>query len=236
VSTLTPSASASSRFVAANARYAVGLTGSMDLTARGILCNDVGRIDRGTNQPGYDPFDAGENDMFGLTPLGIAHTVVSLVAIVCGLRALARDKEISPKNALGLTYVVATALAAGSALGIFQHGGFNIAHALAIITLAALLIGTLAAFTGLFGSAGRYIQATAYSATFLFSLIPAVTETLTRLPPGKPFLPSALAPEFKMIHGTMFVIFLVLLVLQLRWLRRNPARTALPVGRGAGGQ
>jgi uncharacterized membrane protein len=164
--------------------------------------------------------------MFGLSPLGIAHTVVSMVAIVCGIRVLARDKEISPKNALGLTYVITTALAAGSALGIFQHGGFNIAHALAIITLVALLIGTLAARTGLFGNRGRYIQAISYSATILFSLIPAITEALTRLPPGKPFLPSALAPEFKMIHGTMFVIFLVLLVVQLRWIRSNPARTA----------
>ena len=38
--------------------------------------------------------------MMGLTNLGIFHTAVGLVAVLCGFIALIRDKEISPNNRL----------------------------------------------------------------------------------------------------------------------------------------
>jgi hypothetical protein len=39
--------------------------------------------------------------MFGLTPLGTLHTAISLVAVVAGFVALARDKEISTASTSG---------------------------------------------------------------------------------------------------------------------------------------
>ena len=157
--------------------------------------------------------------MFGLTPLGIVHTAVGLVALICGVWTLARDKEISTRNTLGQTYLAATLVTALTALGIFQHGGFGPPHMLAIFTLAALAVGTVAALTNLFGRWSRYLQAIGYSTTMLFHIIPGFTEALTRLPPGQPVLPSADAPAFGPIYGTLFLVFLVGLVLQLRWLR-----------------
>src|ERR1700690_3440399 len=57
-------------------------------------------------------------DMLGLTPLGIVHTAISLVAIVYGVIALLRYKEISPQNRAGQIYLIATLLTAVTALGI----------------------------------------------------------------------------------------------------------------------
>jgi len=42
--------------------------------------------------------------MFGLTPLGTFHTAISLIAIVAGFVALARDKEISTRSAAGSVF------------------------------------------------------------------------------------------------------------------------------------
>jgi len=157
--------------------------------------------------------------MFGLTTLGAVHTAISLVALASGFLALWREREISLRSSLGRTYVVTTALTAATALGIFQHGGFGPPHMLAILTLLALAIGCLAAFTGLFGGWSRYAQAVSFSTTIFFHLVPAFTETLTRLPLGAPVLPNAEAPELKAIAGVLLLLLVVGLVLQLRWLR-----------------
>jgi uncharacterized membrane protein len=170
------------------------------------------------------------DEMLGLTTLGIVHTAIGLIGLVCGFWALARYKEISPGNTLGRTYLVATFLAAASGLGIFQHGGFGPPHVLSILTLVALAVGTAAALRGTFGGWSRQVQAICYSATVLFHLIPGFTETLTRLPAGRPLLPNAEAPEFLPIYGTLFALFAVGLALQLRWLRgRATPAVAAPV-------
>jgi hypothetical protein len=131
--------------------------------------------------------------MSALTSLGVVHTAASLIAL------------------------------AASALGIFQHAGFGPGHALAIVTLLALGIGTLAATTNVFGGAARYVQAAGYSSTILFHLIPGFTEALTRLPPGAPLLPSGQAPAFKPIYAVLALIFALAFTMQVRWLRRQRA-------------
>jgi hypothetical protein len=42
--------------------------------------------------------------MLGLTPLGVFHTAISVIALIAGLIALVRDKQISPTNPLGNVY------------------------------------------------------------------------------------------------------------------------------------
>lgn len=161
--------------------------------------------------------------MFGLTSLGIVHTLISLVAVATGFWALARHKEIALARSPGKTYVVTTLLTAVTGLGIFQHGGFGPPHGLAILTILALAAGAAIELKGLLGTWSRPAQAVAYTSTLLFHMIPAFTETLTRLPPGAPVLPNAEAPQFQPIYGTLLLIFVVGLALQLRWLRRQPA-------------
>jgi uncharacterized membrane protein len=154
----------------------------------------------------------------------VFHTAISLVALVCGFWVLARDKEISPRNGLGQIYLVGTFISAASGLFIFQHGGFGPPHVLSILTILALAVGTVAATSGLFGRASRYIQAISYSATIFFHLIPGVTETSTRLPRGAPLVASPDAPVLRTVAVVLLVVFLIGLTLQLRWLRATSRR------------
>lgn len=157
--------------------------------------------------------------MLGLTTLGSIHTAISLVAIVAGIWAFARDCEIAVSNRLGQAYLATTALTAVTGLMIFEHGGFRIGHQFAILTLVVIAFGTLAATTAVFGGASRYVQATCYSSTMLLHMITGLAESLTRLPPGAPLVTSANAYLFPYIIWSLVLLFLVGLGFQLRWLK-----------------
>ena len=157
--------------------------------------------------------------MFGLTQLGVIHTAISLIAVAAGLIALFRDKEISPRNGVGKIYIIATVLTCLTGFGIFQHGGFGKPHALGIITLVVLGVAYVAGYTKLYGRLSPYIETVSYSATFLFHLIPGITETTTRLPLGAPLLPNAEAPALQAASGALFVLFLIGAALQVRRMR-----------------
>jgi uncharacterized membrane protein len=159
---------------------------------------------------------------FGLTSLGVVHTAISLVAVAAGAIALVRYREISPRSLAGKVYVIATVLTCVTGFGIFQHGGFGKPHALGIITLVVLGIAALAGRTKLFGRASRYVETIGYSATFLFHLIPGITESTTRLPLGAPLLASPDAPELQVASAVLFVAFVIGAALQARRLHAQP--------------
>lgn len=156
-----------------------------------------------------------------ITPLGWLHTVLGAVAIISGVFALAKFREITLQRRSGQVYLAATLVTAATALGIYQHGVFGPGHALAVMTLLALALGTVAATTQLFGSLSRYVQAISYSATLLFHSIPAVTDALLRLPVGDPVLTSIDDPVLKICYLVLLVLFLIGVSLQLRWIRRQ---------------
>ena len=164
--------------------------------------------------------------MFGLTQLGAVHTAISLIAVAAGIVAFFRYGKISLANTVGKVYVVATALTCLTGFGIFQHGGFGKPHALGIITLVVLGIAVLAGRSALFGRASAYVETIGYTATFLFHMIPAITETSTRLPLGAPLLPNADAPELKTATGILFMLFLIGAAYQVWRLRAEPPATA----------
>ncbi len=164
--------------------------------------------------------------MFGLTSLGVIHTVISLIAVAAGLIALFRDKEISPRNGVGKIYIIATVLTCLTGFGIFQHGGFGKPHALGIITLVVLGVAYVAGYTKLYGRLSPYIETVSYSATFLFHLIPGITETTTRLPLGAPLLPNAEAPALQAATAAMGVVFLIGAAIQVRRLRARLGQPA----------
>lgn len=161
--------------------------------------------------------------MFGLTQLGIVHTAISLVAVVAGAIALIRERKISSRNTVGKVYIVTTVLTCLTGFGIFQHGGFGKPHMLGIITLVVLGIAWLAGYTSVFGRLAPYIETVSYSATFLFHMIPGITETTTRLPRGAPLLPNADAPQLQAASGVLFLLFLIGATLQVRALRAERA-------------
>ena len=161
--------------------------------------------------------------MFGLTPLGIFHTAISLIAVIAALLAFFRDKEILIKTMVGKVYVVTTIITCLSGFGIFQHGGFGKPHVLGIVTLLVLLLAAVAGYTRLLGRASPYVETVSYSATFFFHMIPGITETSTRLPLGAPLVANAEAPVLQAAAGVMFVLFLIGAGLQVRRIRARQA-------------
>jgi uncharacterized membrane protein len=184
--------------------------------------------------PRHEEIHMAPTGWLGLTSLGTVHTAISLVAVVAGLWALWRYREITMRTRLGQVFVWTTVLTCLTGFGIFQHGGFGKAHVLGIITLVALAVGATAGRGMLFGRAARYVEAAAYSASFLFHWIPAFTETLTRLPQGAPLLSSPEAPELKAVTGVLFLLYLVGVGLQVRRLRGGAGALLSPAPVRAG--
>ena len=158
-----------------------------------------------------------------IIPLGWFHTAMGIIALLSGAITLARFKEISPATRSGQVYLVATLITAATALAIFQRGEFGPGHALAVLTLLALAVGTVAGSLQPFGKFSRHVQALSYSSTLLFHCIPAVTDGLLRLPVGDPVLTSIEDPVLKMCYLGLLVIFLVGVSFQLRWINRQSA-------------
>ena len=156
-----------------------------------------------------------------ITPLGWLHTFLGTVALVSGVTTLARYKEITLRTRSGQIYLAATLITAATALAIFQQGSFGPGHALAVMTLLALAVGTVAGTTNLFGKFSRYLRAASYSATLLFHSIPAVTDGLLRLPVGDPVLSSIDDPFLRMCYLGLVLLFLVGISLQFRWIYRQ---------------
>ncbi len=161
--------------------------------------------------------------MSAMSTLGIVHTVISLVAVGAGLRALIRYKAIGPGTGAGLLYIALTILTCITGFFIFAHGGFGKPHALGIITLLTLGVAGIAGFTRVFGRASAAVETVAYSLTFFFHMVPAITETSTRLPAGAPLLESADSPALQAASGVLFLLFLIGAVMQVRRLRAAAA-------------
>jgi len=172
--------------------------------------------------------------MTGLTPLGIVHTAISLVALAAGVLAIARHLEISPATRSGRVYVWATVLTCLTGFGIFQHGGFGKPHALGVLTLLVLAVAALASRRRLFGEASAYVATVGYSATLFFHMIPGLTETFTRLPLDAPLFSSPEDPALQQAVGACFIVFLAGAALQVWRIRgRRRAQAARPAGQGA---
>ena len=132
-----------------------------------------------------------------IIPLGWFHIAMGIIALFSGVITLSRFKEISLQTRSGQIYLATTLITAGTALAIFQYGIFTAAHSLAVMTLAALAVGTIAEKMKPFGKLSRYVQAVSYSVTLLFHCVPAVTDGLMRLPIGDPVLSSFEDPILK---------------------------------------
>ena len=158
--------------------------------------------------------------MPGLSTLGVIHTAISLVAVAAGAISLIRTGEISGNNSVGKTYIYMTILTCLTGFGIFHHGGFGKPHVLGIITLVVIFIAM--ACEGkmrLFGKLSPYIAIVSYSLTFFFHLIPAITETATRLPVSSPLASGPDDPHIQMAIGICFLLFLAGATLQVLRLR-----------------
>ncbi|SEL07071.1 Uncharacterized membrane protein [Roseateles sp. YR242] len=160
--------------------------------------------------------------MLGLTTLGAVHTAVGLIALVAGIGTVVRYGGLTTDRPLTSLYTWTTALTALTGFGIFQHGGFNIAHVLGILTLVVLAIAVAAGAKGLFGRLSPYVETIGFSTTLFFHFIPGITETFSRFPQGAPLFTGPEDPQLAKVLGVVFVIYLVGVVVQVLRLKATP--------------
>jgi hypothetical protein len=139
-----------------------------------------------------------------LSILGIIHTAISVIALLVAFYALTRDGKLDPANKRGKIYILLTVLTCVTGFPIMKTGHFTAGHFTAIILLVLLPIGIYA--SRFFGKAGKYIQVIAMSATLFLSMVPAIVETLTRLPISAPI---ASGPNDPIIQNGLLGLFLL---------------------------
>lgn len=156
-----------------------------------------------------------------ITLLGWIHTIIAIIALIAGFYTLAIYKVITPERKTGQLYLVCTLIAAVTALMIYKHGGFGAAHALAVLTLLALIGGFFVTRIPAFSQIADYFQAFCFSGTLLFHMIPAITDGLLRLPVGDPVLTNPEDPLLKIFYLSFVVIFLVGYICQFFWINNH---------------
>jgi hypothetical protein len=137
-----------------------------------------------------------------LSTLGVFHTFATVLALYLAFDNYLEFGRINLKSRSGFVYWLLTAFGCISTVWLVARTGqFGPGHALAAIIVALLvaswiLESRIAKFTAL--------QAILLTTTVLLSLIPAVMETLTRLPLNAPL---ASGPEDLLVKASLAVVF-----------------------------
>ena len=150
-----------------------------------------------------------------------ARGILGILAVLSGFYTIYKYKVISSEVGSGKFYVLVTLLVAGSALGIYNQGGFGVAHVLAVLTLIALAGGYIMERYKWFGSFSKYFQALGYTSTLVFHMIPAITDFLRRLTVGDPFIDSFEDPLLLNFHMAFLIIYVLGIIAQMIWLNRQ---------------
>ena len=156
-----------------------------------------------------------------MTLLGWFHTILGVLALIIAFYVLIKHKIISLAQFSGKLYLLLTIIVAISALGIYNQGGFGVAHMLAVLTLVAVAGGITMEKIKPFGSFSKYLQALGYSSTVLFHIIPAITDFLRRLPVDDPFADSFKDPLVTGFHMSFVLIYMIAITFQMQWLKKS---------------
>ena len=160
-------------------------------------------------------------DTLSLTWTGVGHSLFSVAALLAGLLSLLFFGRIRPDSAFGRIYLVSTALVCATGFFIFQHDGFGKPHILGILTIVVLYIGGLANQTRLFGRASLQMEAIAFSLTYFFHILAAITEVGTRYPIEKAWITDREGPEIKIAALGCLGAFVLVAIPQAWFLRKK---------------
>lgn len=144
-----------------------------------------------------------------LSTLGIVHTAISLVPLLSGIYAFYHDGRIDPRTAIGRWYIYGMSASVLTAFGLSSTGGFNAGHAIGILCLLAIAVGSYAQRIGALGGLGEYLETAAMSFSFFLMMIPTLNESLSRLPPSNPI---GHGPDSPPVQTAVLIALLVLVV------------------------
>ncbi|WP_331373685.1 hypothetical protein [Sinorhizobium chiapasense] len=156
-----------------------------------------------------------------LSTLGMIHTAISLAPVVAGLYGFARHGAIVPETRSCKIYVSSLVLSVLTSFGLSSTGGFNEGHALGIMTLVVVASSLAGARTNRLGRLKPYLTSFGLSFSFFLLIVPAINESLTRLPASQPL---ANGPDSPIVQTTLMawlVIFLSGVSLQAYLIRKR---------------
>ena len=110
---------------------------------------------------------------------------------------------------------MATVLTCLTGFGIFKTGAFGPAHAVGVLTLVVLAFAVLVEKRAVVGSLSRPIEVVSYTTTFFLHMIPAINETMTRLPPSAPLASGPDDPLILVLVGIALVLYIAGAALQV---------------------
>ena len=163
-----------------------------------------------------------------LSILGIIHTIISVIALFVAFYALYRSGKLDPATGPGKWYILLTVVTCVTGFPIMKTGHFTPGHYVAIIVLVLLPLGVYARQLRIFGKLADYMQVIFLSTTLFLSLIPAIVETLTRLPISHPIADGPNAPLIQNGLTVLFVLFLAGVIYQLVKLKKLKKTATTP--------
>src|SRR5688572_8066131 len=150
--------------------------------------------------------------MFGISPLGWLHTLGSLPAIPIAIYMLARYGRIVPRSIPGAIYFIA--MMVGS-LTVFLIAQQPISNGIGVVTLLLLLVGYGVGHTGISSTKSAYIERICLTLTVFLLMVPAVSETLRRVPVSDPIVSDPKSPILLGVLGVLLVALIIGLTLQI---------------------
>ncbi|THK39631.1 hypothetical protein EHS39_00235 [Ensifer sp. MPMI2T] len=156
-----------------------------------------------------------------LSTLGFIHTAISLAPVVAGLYGFARHGAILPERRSGKFYLSSLVLSVLTSFGLSSTGGFNEGHALGIMTLIAVAGSLVVARTDRLGRLKPYLSSFGLSFSFFLLIVPAINESLTRLPLSQPLASGPGSPIVQTTLVVWLVVFLSGAALQAYLMRKR---------------
>jgi hypothetical protein len=156
--------------------------------------------------------------MFGISPLGWIHTLGSLPAIPLAIYMLARHGRIVPRSLPGAVYFVSMLI---GAVTVFLVAHEPVSYVIAILTILLLLAGYGAGSLSKPTRKAGYVETICLSLSVFFLMVPTVTETLRRVPDRHPFVTDLNSPLLLGAQGTLLVVLIVGLTVQIIYLAKQ---------------
>lgn len=165
--------------------------------------------------------------MFGISPLGWVHTLGSLPAVPLAVYMFIRYGRIVPRSTAGIAYFL-TMLVGSCTVFLVAHQ--PISPAIGAVTLILLLAGYGVGFIPWKGRAGLYLETMILSVTAFLLFVPAVSETLRRVPDGHPIVTDPHSPLLSGVMGFLALALVVGVTAQVLCIRRQ-GKTGVTISR-----
>jgi len=156
--------------------------------------------------------------MFGISPPGWIHTLGSLPAIPAAVYMFGRSGRIVPRSTAGTVYLVSMLIGAAT-IALIAHQ--QVSYVIAGATLVLLLVGYGVERLPWRQSAKRYIETISLTLTSFLLMLPAVSETLRRVPDGHPLVTDPKSPILLGAMGALLVLLIAGVTAQVIYLRRH---------------